>query len=296
MGGDAIELNKASAEAEDAGVAFLKEIISAWSKPAEKPKHVDYADGTSRDFRYDKDGEVYLVKDSRSGNFIKERSPDAGVYLGTWGSQSLSSPYGPEFPEYREYVFYDVKRDVRPNGDYLITDSTGVTRTYKPDGSKWVGDFELSTIRSFLNDQSKVAQLYKKHAGEIDTDKNGFLSNTELQNTVKDIWTQGGDTRLLATGLLQIYDPVQSFADGRNNRDGISQNDINQFKAASDFGDRGFSGRFKNWGLLAGPFVALAVDHFKGYTSDRQDLESQSSSLSKTISRFVKRTNEARDI
>jgi hypothetical protein len=295
MGGDAVELSKASAEAEDAGVAFLKEVISAWSKPAEKPKHIDYPDGTSRDFKYDKKGELYFVKDSRSGNFIQDRSPDSGVYQGTWGSEASHQPYSSVYPEYKEYVYYDVKREVRPNGDYLITDSTGVTRTYKPDGTKLVGDFEISTIRNFLNDQSKVAQLYKKHADEIDTDKNGFLSQSELQNTLRDIWTEGGDKKLLATGLLQVYSPVQFFADGHN-LDGISKNDISQFKKASDFGDRGFTDRFKNWGLLAGPFGALAVDHFKGYTSSRQQLEDQSSSLSKSISSFVKRAKEARDI
>lgn len=294
MGGDAVELNKASDEAKDTGVAFLQEIISAWSKPAQKPTHVDYADGTKRDFKYDSDGELYFVKDSRSGPFIKERSADAGVYQGTWGSVS-SQPYGPEFPEYKEYVYYDVTRDVRPNGDYLITDSTGVTRTYKPDGTKLVGDFEISTIRSFLSDQSKVAQLYQKYAADIDTDKNGFLSKSELQNTVKDIWTQGGDSKLLATGLLQIYSQVQFFADGHN-RDGISKNDIAELKAAGDFGDRGFSGRFKNWGLLGGPLVAFAVDHFKGYTDSRQQLESQSRTLGIAINSFVKRANEARDI
>jgi hypothetical protein len=293
MGRDAVEQNKTSAGTEDASVAFLKELIADWSKPEQKPTHVDYADGVSRDFKYDRNGDVYLVKDSRSGYFVKERSPSAGVYQGTWASESPSQPYG---PGYKQYVNYAVTRDVRTNGDYLITDSTGVTRTYRPDGSKWVGDFELATIRSFLNDQSKVAQLFKKHAGEIDTDKNGFLSESELQNTVKDTWTYGADTRLLATGLLQVYSPVQFFADDHDNFGGISERDMNQFKKASDFGDRGFTGRFKNWGILAGPFGALAVDHFKGYTSSRQQVEDQSSTLSKTIKSFVKRAEAGRDI
>ncbi|HEY9869613.1 MAG TPA: hypothetical protein V6D08_10645 [Candidatus Obscuribacterales bacterium] len=45
-----------------------------------------------------------------------------------------------------------------------------------------------------------------------------------------------------------------------------------RYKKASDFGDRGFTDRFKNPGLLLGPVTALIWDHVEGYSDERQEL------------------------
>jgi len=273
--------------------AMFAEIWSAWSAPATPastappPDEVTYPDGSVRKFAYRDDGSLAAVKD-----------PDKPVARhshkdGRWDTPVKVHQFG---LDYYETVSSYSARSVSADGTYTITDHTTVPRYYKPDGTKWAGDFELSTMRSFLRDRPRFFALYEKHADEIDSNHDGLLSKQEVEASATDPWDRGSARKLLATGMSQVFITLTFLARDRG-QDGkaVSRADMDWYRRASAFGDRSFLDNFRNPGLILGPIGALVWDHFEGYGDEHQRLETLSERLDKDIERAIKRIDKASD-
>jgi len=212
-------------------------------------RSVTYPDGRRRSFGYDADGRLSSVT-----------QPDGSVWTRAQDGALWSSNTGKHFIGAIE---------VTGDGTYKTVHESGVTRLFKPDGSRAIQEFTNSEIKERLKDFAVLEQSALKAFPQIDVDKNDLLSREELCKSEEDHHLEKTD-RLTAKAMHTGYEVfVAANTVEKGFGLGISRADLSNYRKSGELidpawwditasGVAGEVAKFGNLGAAAGSLFQAA--------------------------------------